>query len=317
MTVRQVSVLMPARNAATTIAQSLRSVLDAPETGEVIVVEDGSTDRTADVLRSLPDPRIRVIEGPRAGISAALNAGIAAATLPFIARCDSDDLFAPGRLARQCGWLSGHPEFVAVSGGFSSIDAQGGHLADLACEGLAREVTQDLRAGHVITHLCGWLIRREALQATGGARPWFETAEDIDLQFRLACAGRVWHDPVPAYLYRLHGGSITHGRSADRLAFFDRAAAEFLRERLATGTDALDRGAPPAVPDFGTGTAAPAALTAQVTGHMTAQAWRDFAAGRRGAALWRMAGALRRDPLNTAHWRGLAAMALKTLRPGG
>lgn len=312
-----ISVVMPARNAAATIRAALLSVLDQARLGQVIVVDDGSQDGTGDLARGLGDPRVEVIAGPGTGIAAALNAGIAQARGAYVARCDSDDLFTPGRLAEQAAFLDAHPEFVATGGGYVSIDAGGRELAFLACEGADREVSDLLRAGKVQTHLCTWLIRAPVLRRSGGARPWFETAEDVDLQFRLACEGRVWHMARPMYRYRLHGGSITHGRRLARLAFFDRMAVEFLAERRRSGRDALDLGQPPDIPDFDTIAAEHAPedkLAGQVLGHLTSQAWRDHAAGRHGAALGRMVRVVVRAPLRLASWRGLAVMAVKSLR---
>lgn len=309
-----VTVVMPARNAAATIIDSLTSVLTQPGLSEVIVIDDHSRDDTADRVRSLRDPRIRIIRGPGTGISAALNAGFAAARGTYIVRCDSDDLLPPDRLDRQRNWLDAHPGFAATSAGFSTIDERGRGLADLACDGLAREVTHDLRSGHVLTHLGTWMIRRDTLLLSGGARPWFETAEDVDLQYRLACLGRIWLDPRPEYLYRLHEGSVTHSGKAARLAFFDQMAREFLADRIATGSDALDRGAPPVVP-----APTPAGkldLRDQISGHLVAQAWADLARGHRRSALSRMTRALRRNPRSLAYWRGTAVMLLKCCRPG-
>lgn len=306
-----VAVVMPARNAAGTIRAALESVLAEPEVTEVVVVNDGSTDGTGDQALALGDPRIRVIAGPAAGISAALNAGIAAARAPYIARCDSDDFYVAGRLARQLAFLEAHTDYVAISGAFASVDDRRRHLADLATAVPEGEVTAILRGGKVLTHLCTWLIRREALVQIGGARPWFETAEDIDLQLRLAGIGRVWHLPEVGYQYVLHEGSIVHSGRTERLAFFDRAARDFALERAAGGEDALARGCPPEKP-------APTehgrvSMSGQVTGHLVAQAWRDFGAGDKRSALARMIRALRHAPLRLDLWRGLAVMSLRSL----
>lgn len=306
-----VSVIMPARNAADTIGASLLSVLDQPALGEVIVVNDGSTDATAMIAGGIGDLRVRVIAGPCRGISAALNVGFAAAAFPFVARCDADDLFEPDRLGRQAAWLAAHPDFIGISGGFVTIDDAGRELAELAADCPAQEVTKILREGAVPTHLCTWLIRRASLMEIGGAREWFETAEDIDLQLRLAAAGRVWHDPRSAYRYRLHGRSITHGTRRARLDFFDHAATAFMKERQETGSDPLDRGQAPYIPIFAGESDLSGDLRAQMIGHLTSQAWRDFQSGRRSKGLLRLCDVIRRQPFRVQSWRGLAVMLVR------
>ena len=98
----EVSVLMPARNAQRYIAAAARSVLEQRGCElELIVVDDGSTDRTAQVLRKLDHERLRVLPGPGRGIAAALNRALAEARGQYVARCDADDLYPADRLCRQ------------------------------------------------------------------------------------------------------------------------------------------------------------------------------------------------------------------------
>src|SRR6476469_7091894 len=111
-----VSVVMPMRNAERFVAESLRSLLALRGQGEgfeleVIVVDDGSTDRSAEVVRGLNDGRVRIVPGPQRGISAAFNVGLAAALGQILTRCDADDLYPPDRLDWQVRWLAEHPEF--------------------------------------------------------------------------------------------------------------------------------------------------------------------------------------------------------------
>src|SRR5689334_7451045 len=110
-----VSVVMPMRNAQRFVVESLRSLLAQAGQGEtfeldVVVVDDGSTDRSADVVRALNDPRVRIVPGPQRGISAAFNAGLAAARGQILARCDADDLYPPDRLDWQVRWLADRSE---------------------------------------------------------------------------------------------------------------------------------------------------------------------------------------------------------------
>lgn len=309
-----VSIVMPARNAAGTVVEALNSLREQAHLAEIILVDDGSTDDTAARAAALNDARIRILPGPQSGIAAALNMGFLAARHPLIARCDADDLYLPGRLATQVEWLTRHPDHVAVSGGFLSLDRRGRTLARLAVEGPARDVTEDLRCGRILTHLCTWLVRREALLQSKGARPWFVTAEDIDLQYRLSFLGPIWHLPHPVYGYRLHQGSITHSRRIAQLAFFDAAARDFAQERSQSGTDALDKGCPPKLPDFPDDDGCLENTAAKhIAGHLVSQAWASHLTGQRMTGLRLMLRALAQDPWVGRNWRGLVVMLAKSL----
>lgn len=97
---RDVAVIVPARNAAVTIERALRSALDQPEVAELVLVDDGSDDGTAERARLADDGsgRLRIISQPNAGPSAAVNCGQAATRAPFFCVLDADDFFLPGRL---------------------------------------------------------------------------------------------------------------------------------------------------------------------------------------------------------------------------
>src|SRR6056297_1309671 len=194
----RVSILMPMRDAAGFVAEALGSVLSqVGPTLEIIVVDDGSTDGSAGVVKGLSDPRARLIPGPERGISAALNAGLAAVQGEFVMRCDADDRYLPGRLARQVGLLDRHSEVGAVTGAYRTIDPSG-RLAAMLCGALPEgDLTELERQGRSGTHLCTFAIRTALLRELGGFREAFVTAEDIDLKLRLAEITRIWFDPEP------------------------------------------------------------------------------------------------------------------------
>src|SRR3954471_10442870 len=88
-----ISVIIPMKNAEAYVRAATESVLAQRDVElETIVVDDGSSDRSADVVRGIGDPRVRVVPGPQKGISAAFNAGLSVAKGEFLARCDADDL---------------------------------------------------------------------------------------------------------------------------------------------------------------------------------------------------------------------------------
>src|SRR5258708_34774335 len=94
----KVTVLMPAYNADKYIAEAITSVLEQSFTDfELLIINDGSTDETVNVVRSFNDPRIVLINQDNKGIASALNAGLNCARSPYIARFDADDICYPNR----------------------------------------------------------------------------------------------------------------------------------------------------------------------------------------------------------------------------
>ncbi len=112
MNAPRITVLMPAHNAARTIADAARSVLAQTWSDfELLVVDDASTDETTTILESLADPRLRVRRAAeRLKLAGALNLGMREARGEFIARMDADDISHPTRLAKQLAFLEQHPD---------------------------------------------------------------------------------------------------------------------------------------------------------------------------------------------------------------
>jgi glycosyltransferase involved in cell wall biosynthesis len=106
---------MAAYNAERFVAEATASILaQTLEDFEFIVVDDGSTDSTVQIVESFNDPRIRMLRLEHRGIPAALNAGIAAVRAPYMARMDADDVSDPRRLARQLEFMQSNPDCVVV-----------------------------------------------------------------------------------------------------------------------------------------------------------------------------------------------------------
>ncbi len=312
------SIIVPMRNGRPFVEKSIRSLFgQLPGPYEIVVVDDGSTDGSPQLVRLLaasPDaPIIRVVRGPQQGISAAMNAGIAAALGSLICRCDADDLFPPGRLARQADWLNAHPDFGAVCGSFSTITHKGVRIADLECGRVEEEITEELRQGRSRTHLGTWLIRADAIRAAGGFRPWFVTAEDIDLQLRVGGGCRVFYEPIPSYIYRLHDASITHTQATNAREFYEATAKAFARQRQEGGRDDLQLGNPPSPPRpdrTAEGRASGAHL--QVQGMLVGASWKEHRAGHKMKALATGFRACLARPQNFKAWKNLGALAVKS-----
>ncbi|HRK30869.1 MAG TPA: glycosyltransferase [Tepidisphaeraceae bacterium] len=303
------SIIIPMRNAEPFIAETVRSLLAQDTDIEIIVIDDGSTDRSAEIVRSMHDGRIRLINGPQRGISAAVNAGIAAARGELLCRCDADDLYPPGRLARQVMFLQTHPEFGAVCGGYRTIDPKGHPVSEHNIDASPAEITDELKDGGGRSHMCAYLFRTGVVRQIGGCREWFITSEDADLQYRLAEHTRIWFDPEGAYLYRLHDASITHAQKSLQRQFFRECAVQFQQQRRSGGQDDLQRGAPPVVPMAGSTDAR--STHEQIQQILLGEAWKLHASGRRMNAMAAGMRACIQKPGNIAAWRSLAALAIK------
>lgn len=201
----QISVLLAVHNGLPHLAAAVDSVLSqAGVSLELVVVDDGSTDGSAEYVRGLADPRIRLIRlGSNQGLPVALNAGLDQATGEFIARQDADDLSLPRRLDRQLK-LARRSEAVLI-GGHWEVMTEAGLVYDRFGPPdepvAARE--RLIRQGGLFPHGAA-LIRAESLRRLGGYNEAFTYTQDLELFGRLSYLGdiRIVQEPV----YRLRIG---------------------------------------------------------------------------------------------------------------
>jgi glycosyltransferase involved in cell wall biosynthesis len=139
-----VSVIIPAYNQAHYLSAAVHSVLtQTHDQLEVIVVDDGSTDRTRDVVERISDPRVRYVHQQNAGLSAARNTGIRHARGDFLSYLDSDDLFLPDKLRVLLGAFDQNPALGFAAGQSILIDEAGQLLGEVFDKGLPED-TSDL-----------------------------------------------------------------------------------------------------------------------------------------------------------------------------
>ena len=123
-----IDVMTPVFNGDATIVDAIESVRGGAHPAvTIVVVDDGSTDRTGDIVRAMAeaDPRIRYIRQDNRGIAAARQRAFEATTSEYVSQLDADDISDPDRLPRLLAYLQKRPDCVAVSGAARHIDAKG------------------------------------------------------------------------------------------------------------------------------------------------------------------------------------------------
>jgi len=200
-----VSVIIPAYNHAKYILEALDSVLGQSfKDFEVIVVNDGSPDNTAEVLLPLRESgRIRYYEQPNGGQASARNHGLREARGEYIAYLDDDDLWPADKLGWQVEILRNDPELFVVYGKCGNVGAESicGADIELCPTGM---IYEELSKGNPIRSPGQALIRMDALRNIGGFDVDIKGADDWDLWIRLAEKGRFEYDGRTALLYRTH-----------------------------------------------------------------------------------------------------------------
>lgn len=216
----QVSVIIPAYNQGHYLAAAIQSVLEQTYANvEVLVIDDGSTDNTAQVAQQFSDPRVRYIYQQNRGLSGARNTGIRHANGDFLTYLDSDDLFLPRKLELLLAELNARPQLGFVAGQAMPIDEVGQPIGKLFDQELPANPTH-LLLGNPL-HVGSVLLRRSWQERVGFFDETLRSYEDWDMWLRLALAGcPMGYVAQPVSLYRFHRAQMTRdGRQMTTATF--------------------------------------------------------------------------------------------------
>lgn len=223
------SIVIATYQAAATVAQSVESaLLQTYPAHEVIVVDDGSTDRPERALRPFLD-RVDLIRKPNGGGASALNAGMKAASGEFLAILDADDAYDPRRLAALAELARARPDLdlITTDAAFVVDGETVGRFSQhtpFAADGQRTAIFEACFVG-------GWpAVRLARLREAGGFDEGLRTGYDWECWARLILRGsRAGFAAEPLYLYTLHSGTLTSSRSSslwDRVALLEKCGGE-------------------------------------------------------------------------------------------
>jgi glycosyltransferase involved in cell wall biosynthesis len=203
-----ISIIMPAFNAERYVGKAVRSVLDQSwHHWELIIINDGSTDGTKDVLASFTDPRIKVFHQPNAGVSITRNRALDMAQGDYVAFLDADDILPPRGLGSRAELLLGDPSCAFADGAVFAMEDATGAL---------RPIHQPTFRGMAFPKLmamspevfCGqtWMLRRSVVGSDRFPEE-MRHAEDLAFYLKLARRGQYCATTEPVLYYRTGHGS--------------------------------------------------------------------------------------------------------------
>ena len=251
-----VTIVVPIHDGLAYLSETLDSLLSQTYRDfELLAIDDGSTDASSDVVRSLKDERVRLIQKSNGGLCEALDRGIAEAKAPYVARSDQDDISFPERLERQLQVMEDHPEAIALFRLQHQIRAQT-PLVERGQIGDGNRRTKGVRADERrlpvrFNHVCA--NRGAEGFPAGGFRQSYYPVDDWDLECRLAQVGKVLilREPLTAYRFQTSANTYRVFSDMPKIALDKRllpaavaiSAEEFIFEqfRLAQANDLWSR----------------------------------------------------------------------------
>ena len=234
----KISVVMPAYNAEQYIAEAIESILNQTFTDfELIIIDDGSTDRTIEIIEGYKDPRIRFYRNEQnAGVALTLNRGIELAKGEFVARMDSDDIAELNRLEMQLNYMNAHPEVAVLGTGIELFGIQHGTKQFSQSY---EELKIDLLFSSCFAHPTV-MMRTELLRGGNYSyNPAFSRMEDYDLWDRISAQHPIASLPDILLRYRIHPAQVTQKRTSEDI---QQIRSIKLRQLARLGIGSSDKG---------------------------------------------------------------------------
>lgn len=205
-----ISVIIPVYNGERTVLETVQSVLKQTFTNfELIIINDGSSDRTLELLNTVDDPRIHVFSYENGGLPVARNRGIEQAKGQYITFIDADDLWTPTKLTDQLVALQTHPEAGLAYSWTLTMDDNTGALHPGKFVSFDGDVYGQMLLSNFIASGSNAMLRAEAVQAVGEFDATLTSCEDWDYWLRVAARWGFVVVPKPQILYRQSSSAMS------------------------------------------------------------------------------------------------------------
>lgn len=231
-----ITVLMSVYNGERWLSESISSVLRQSHSDfEFIIVNDGSTDASLDIMNSfaVSDSRIKLIDKSNTGLADSLNVGINEAQGEWIARIDADDICEPQRLEIQSGVAASNRDAVFVGSGLILIDEYGSVIARRSYNRHHAILLRDLYSAHAFPPHSSAFFRTDVAKRIGGYRTRIKRAQDCDLWLRLSEHGELLSVSEELVQIRKHSHQVSYEDAGRRQKIDSRVAivSYFLRNQ--------------------------------------------------------------------------------------
>lgn len=237
MTNPKVTVLMSVYDGEKYLREAIESILNQTfKDFEFLIINDGSTDSSRDIILSYNDPRIRLVDNEKnIGLTRSLNKGLRLAKGEYIARMDADDVSLPERLKKEGKLLGDHKDTGLVGSSVFLMNEDGKILGTKKVSTKNSEIKQNLLKGNPFWH-GSVMFRRECIEEVGGYREVFEAAQDYDLWLRISEKYNMANIEEPLYKWRIGLRSISLLCKPDQDEYAS-LAVELAKERNKYGKD--------------------------------------------------------------------------------
>ncbi|MCK4395677.1 MAG: glycosyltransferase [Candidatus Marinimicrobia bacterium] len=206
----KISVVMSVYNGEKYLREAIESILNQSfKDFEFVIIDDGSNDSSAEIIKSYNDPRIIIIQQESSGLAKALNNGIKKAKGKYIARMDADDISIPERLEKQLDFLENLRECVAVGSNAKVIDMNGEYLYISSQPSTWKEIKKKLPSSPFF-HSSTMFRKDVAIECGGYYEEIRHHFEDMVLWNKMADRGELWNIEKPLIKYRLVSSAITN-----------------------------------------------------------------------------------------------------------